>query len=164
MPKTQKYNYASFVLYITIDLFMREVFHRIASRVSYVVGTPASFFIAICIIACWALIGPFFHFSDTWQLVVNTGTTVITFLMVFLIQNTQNRDAKAMHLKMDELIRSSKSARDSFIDLEDISDEELTDLDNDFKRLHELEASRIAHLLHDKLHKEHARRKSHLPS
>ncbi len=81
--------------------------------------------------------GPVFHFSDTWQLVINTGTTIITFLMVFLIQNTQNRDAKAIHLKLDELLKSADHARDNLIDLEDLSDEELARLEKEFKALRE---------------------------
>jgi low affinity Fe/Cu permease len=83
----------------------------------------------------WLLTGPTFHFSDTWQLIINTATTVITFLMVFLIQNTQNRDAKAMHLKLDEIIRAIKDARDELVDLEDLSDEDLKKLEEQFKRL-----------------------------
>jgi low affinity Fe/Cu permease len=136
---------------------MKDIFHRLASKVSYMVGTPYSFVFSFLIIITWGLTGPIFKFSNTWQLVINTGTTIVTFLMVFLIQNTQNRDAKAMHLKLDELIRSS-TARDSFIDLEDISDDELSALDADFKKLHEIEASKAAKLLHEKLLKEKSRR------
>jgi low affinity Fe/Cu permease len=84
----------------------------------------------------WAITGPVFHFSDTWQLVINTGTTIVTFLMVFLIQNTQNRDAKAIHLKLDELLRVQKRARNSLVDLEDLSDEDLAKLQDEFKLLH----------------------------
>ena len=87
------------------------------------------------VILVWVLTGPTFHFSDTWQLVINTATTVITFLMVFLIQNTQNRDAKAMHLKLDEIIRAIKDARDELVDLEDLSDEDLKKLEEQFKQL-----------------------------
>ena len=83
------------------------------------------FLVAVVILLGWALSGPFFHFSDTWQLIINTGTTIITFLVVFLIQNTQNRDAKAIHLKLDELIRSHVPARNDMIDIEELSDEEL---------------------------------------
>jgi low affinity Fe/Cu permease len=85
----------------------------------------------------WAITGPIFNFSDTWQLIINTGTTIVTFLMVFLIQNTQNRDAKAIHLKLDELIKAVKGARTRLVDLEDLSDEELEKLQGEFKRLHE---------------------------
>ena len=92
---------------------------------------------AIVIIAVWALTGPAFHFSDTWQLIINTGTTIVTFLMVFLIQNTQNRDAKAVHLKLDELIRALRGARNNLVDLEKLSDEELKVLEEQFTRLRE---------------------------
>jgi low affinity Fe/Cu permease len=85
----------------------------------------------------WGITGPLFHFSDTWQLVINTGTTIVTFLMVFLIQNTQNRDAKAIHLKLDELIRSVDTARNSLVDLEDLSDEELGKLEDEFRKFRE---------------------------
>jgi low affinity Fe/Cu permease len=84
------------------------------------------------VILVWAFTGPIFNFSDTWQLIINTGTTIATFLMVFLIQNTQNRDAKAIHLKLDELIRAVKDARNSLVDLENVSDEELDRLQNNF--------------------------------
>jgi low affinity Fe/Cu permease len=90
---------------------------------------------AVLVILVWLLTGPTFHFSDTWQLIINTATTVITFLMVFLIQNTQNRDAKAMHLKLDEIIRAIKDARDELVDLEDLSDEDLKKLEEQFKQL-----------------------------
>ena len=87
------------------------------------------------VILVWLLTGPTFHFSDTWQLIINTGTTIITFLMVFLIQNTQNRDAKAMHLKLDEIIRALNKARNELVDLEDLSDEELGKIEEQFKQL-----------------------------
>jgi low affinity Fe/Cu permease len=98
-------------------------------------GTQWAFAIALGVILVWAVTGPLFGFSDTWQLIINTGTTIVTFLMVFLIQNTQNRDAKAIHLKLDELIRSVKEARDSMLNLEDLSDEELETLHGQFERL-----------------------------
>jgi low affinity Fe/Cu permease len=85
----------------------------------------------------WAAMGPIFHFSDTWQLVINTGTTIVTFLMVFLIQNTQNRDAKAIHLKLDELIHAMKGARNSLVNLENLSDEQLEKLQHEFQRVAE---------------------------
>ena len=90
---------------------------------------------AALVIVVWVVTGPLFGFSDTWQLVINTGTTIITFLMVFLIQNTQNRDAKAMHLKLDEIIRALKGARNQLVDLEDLSDEDLKKLGEQFRRL-----------------------------
>ena len=98
-------------------------------------GSAWAFVGALLIIVVWAITGPAFHFSDTWQLVINTGTTIVTFLMVFLIQNTQNRDAKAMHLKLDEVIRALKRARNEMVDLEDLSDEELNKLEEQFRRL-----------------------------
>src|SRR6266567_5154436 len=98
-------------------------------------GSAWAFSAAVLVILVWILTGPTFHFSDTWQLIINTATTVITFLMVFLIQNTQNRDAKAMHLKLDEMIRALKGARNELVDLEDLSDEELKKLEEQFKRL-----------------------------
>src|SRR5213079_3039164 len=92
-------------------------------------GSAWAFAGAVLVIGVWLITGPTFHFSDTWQLIINTATTIITFLMVFLIQNTQNRDAKAVHLKLDELIRAIKNARNELVDLEDLSDEELQRLD-----------------------------------
>jgi low affinity Fe/Cu permease len=116
---------------------MNEFFRRFSHKTSELVGSPWSFIVALCVILIWALTGPIFHFTDTWQLVINTGTTIVTFLMVFLIQNTQNRDAKAIHLKLDELIRAIKEARNGMVDLEDLSDEELASLEKEFKRFRE---------------------------
>ena len=98
-------------------------------------GSPWAFTVALLLIMLWLASGPIFHFSDTWQLVINTGTTIITFLMVFLIQNTQNRDAVAMHLKLDELIRAVKGARNNLVDLEELSDEEIKKLQEEFRKL-----------------------------
>src|SRR5689334_280378 len=98
-------------------------------------GSPGAFGTAILLILIWITTGPLFHYSDTWQLVINTGTTIITFLMVFLIQNTQNRDAKAFHLKLDELIRSHKGARNAMIDLEDLSEDDLKRISEEFAML-----------------------------
>ncbi len=114
---------------------MQEFFHRFASGASRVVGSPWSFLFAALVIVGWVVSGPIFHFSDTWQLVINTGTTIITFLMVFLIQNTQNRDAQAMHLKLDELLRGVKGARNRLIDLEDLSELELRQLRSEFEQM-----------------------------
>jgi low affinity Fe/Cu permease len=111
---------------------MSEAFRKFAHKMSIAVGTPAAFAISFAIIIAWALMGPGFGYSDTWQLVINTGTTIVTFLMVFLIQNTQNRDARALHLKLDELIRADSDARNDFIDLEDLSDEDLDLLQEQF--------------------------------
>jgi len=114
-----------------------ERFHTFGQKTAEAVGSPWAFAIAVLIIVSWAALGPFFHFSDTWQLVINTGTTIVTFLMVFLIQNTQNRDATAIHLKLDELIRAVHGARNSLVDLEDLSDEELEDLHREFASVRE---------------------------
>jgi low affinity Fe/Cu permease len=115
---------------------VRDAFHVFARKSSDVLGSAWVFIIAILIIVVWAITGPMFHFSDTWQLIINTGTTIVTFLMVFLIQNTQNRDAKAVHLKLDELIRALKGARNQLVDLEKLSDEELKQLEEEFGRVH----------------------------
>ena len=112
-----------------------ELFRKFAHKTSSGVGSPWAFVLACAVIVTWAVTGPLFGFSDTWQLVINTGTTIITFLMVFLIQNTQNRDAIAIHLKLDELIRALKGARDQLVDLEELSDEELERLRSEFRRL-----------------------------
>src|SRR5437773_11188543 len=112
-----------------------DAFRIIARRSSTVLGSAWAFAGALLVILVWVLTGPTFHFSDTWQLIINTATTVITFLMVFLIQNTQNRDAKAVHLKLDEMIRALKGARNQLVDLENLSDEELQKLEEQFQRL-----------------------------
>ena len=112
----------------------QDRFYHLAAVAAHKFGTPWAFFAAIAIVIGWAVTGPFFHFNETWQLVINTGTTIVTFLMVFLIQSTQNRDAMAFHLKLDELIRSSK-ARNVFADLEDASEEELKAYQREFERL-----------------------------
>jgi low affinity Fe/Cu permease len=112
-----------------------DAFRVFARRSSMMLGSAWAFAGAVLVIVVWLLTGPTFHFSDTWQLIINTATTVITFLMVFLIQNTQNRDAKAMHLKLDEIIRALKGARNQLVDLEDLSDEELKKLEEQFRRL-----------------------------
>ena len=114
---------------------VRDAFHVFARQSSNVLGSPWAFILAIAIIMVWATTGPMFHFSDTWQLIINTGTTIVTFLMVFLIQNTQNRDAKAVHLKLDELIRALKGARNHLVDLEKLSDDELSQLEKEFERI-----------------------------
>ena len=110
-------------------------FGHSARIVSHWTGRPAAFMLAALLIVGWLLTGPIFHYSDTWQLVINTTTTVVTFLMVFLIQNTQNRDTEAMQLKIDELIRAVKSANNELIDLEDLDEEELDLIRTDYIRL-----------------------------
>jgi len=112
-----------------------DAFRLFAHRSAVMLGSAWAFAAAAFVILVWLVTGPTFHFSDTWQLIINTATTIITFLMVFLIQNTQNRDAKAMHLKLDELIRALKGARDQLVDLEDLSDKELKKLEEQFQRM-----------------------------
>ena len=112
-----------------------DAFRLFAHRSAFMLGSAWAFAAAAFVILVWLVTGPTFHFSDTWQLIINTATTIITFLMVFLIQNTQNRDAKAMHLKLDELIRALKGARDQLVDLEDLSDKELKKLEEQFQRM-----------------------------
>src|SRR5262245_26934247 len=107
---------------------MRDLFRRCAHAVANAIGTPIAFIVALGACIIWAISGPIFGFSDTWQLVINTTTTILTFLAVFLIQNTQNRDARAIHLKLDELIKASKGARTRLVDLEDLTDDELDEL------------------------------------
>jgi len=112
-------------------------FTRFAKWTSRHTGRPAAFAVAGAIIVIWALSGPMFHFSDTWQLVINTGTTIITFLMVFLIQNTQYRDSEAVHLKLDELIRALEGAHNALLDLEDLDDKELDEIRSTYAELAE---------------------------
>jgi low affinity Fe/Cu permease len=135
--KTRKHNNDERDLFCSVQ----DAFHVFAKKSSNVLGSPWAFAIAILIILVWAATGPIFNFSDTWQLIINTGTTIVTFLMVFLIQNTQNRDAKAMHLKLDELIRAISSARNNLLDLEELGEDELKKLEEDFKRLRDRAAS-----------------------
>ena len=115
---------------------INEPFRKFAQKVSHLVGTSWAFIVAILIVGIWATTGPIFHFSDTWQLVINTGTTIITFLMVFLIQNTQNRQDTAIQIKLDELLKGTKGARTSLVDIEELSDEALEKLHKEFERLH----------------------------
>lgn len=123
---------------------MNEIFRKFSHKIAELVGAPWSFAVALSIIVIWALTGPIFKFSDTWQLVINTGTTIITFLMVFVIQNTQNRDAKAIHLKLDELIRAVEKARNEMVDLEDLSDEELMRLGEEFQQFRKDHSPEVA--------------------
>jgi low affinity Fe/Cu permease len=114
-----------------------SVFHSLARHSSESLGSPWAFVVALLVVLAWAVSGPFFHYSDTWQLVINTGTTVVTFLMVFLIQNTQNRESLGLRLKLDELIRAMDSARNEFIGIEDLEDADLDLLRREFVRLRE---------------------------
>ncbi len=123
---------------------MNQLFRKLAHWTSRVAGSPFAFSFAFIAIIAWAVTGPLFNFSTNWQLMVNTGTTILTFLMVFLIQNTQNRDAHAVHLKLDELIKGIEGARNQLIDIEDSSDEAIDRLDKEF------DAMRQAETLHHK--------------
>jgi low affinity Fe/Cu permease len=129
-----------------------DQFSSFAQRISHASGHPVAFVLAVAVVIVWAITGPLFKYSDTWQLVINTGTTIVTFLMVFLIQNTQNRDTMALQLKLSELVLSQKGAHNSFVDLEHMSDAEL-------ERIHGELCARAAHTL-DALHK----RRGHKPA
>jgi low affinity Fe/Cu permease len=114
---------------------LNDAFFHFSRHAARYVGKPAAFVLALLVIVAWAVTGPIFGWSDTWQLVINTGTTIVTFLMVFLIQNTQNRDSEAIHLKLDELIRATKRARNSLLDLEEGTEEEIKALREEFVKL-----------------------------
>ena len=109
-------------------------FRKFAQGVAEVVGSPWAFFLGVMITLIWGVTGPYFHYSDTWQLVINTGTTIITFLMVFLIQNTQNRDARVIHMKLDELIRAIGAARTELVQMEKMTDQELDEIRGQFEK------------------------------
>ena len=113
----------------------RNAFRAAAHATAGAIGSPYAFATAVLVVVVWAATGPAFHYSDTWQLVINTGTTVVTFLVVFMIQNTQNRDSRAVHLKLDELIHAVGTARNRLVDIEDVSDEELAQLAREFRRV-----------------------------
>jgi low affinity Fe/Cu permease len=138
-----------------------DLFRRFASAASSQLGTPWAFLTAVLIVAGWAASGPLFHFGEAWQLVINTGTTIITFLMVFLIQTTQNRDARAIHLKLDELIRAS-TARNIFADLENATDEEMNAFQREFASLRKdgVDGTAAAVEAHDRIRK-HRHGKAH---
>jgi low affinity Fe/Cu permease len=125
------------------------MFRKMASAAAAAVGSKWAFLLSILIVVVWGATGPIFKFSDTWQLVINTGTTIVTFLMVFLIQNTQNRDAKAIHLKLDELIRGVGGARTHLVNLEEFSDEELETLQKQFARLQSRAEKKVNHRLEE---------------
>ncbi len=116
---------------------MRDLFRRFAERTAHAVGSPWAFVLAAVTIIVWIVSGPYFHFSDTWQLVINTGTTIVTFLMVFLIQNTQNRESRIVTLKLDELLRGVTGARTGLVQLNHMTDEELEAVQLEFTRLQE---------------------------
>jgi low affinity Fe/Cu permease len=138
---------------------MKSLFRKFANKVSFLSGSAGAFVAAILLVIGWAVTGPLFDFSNTWQLFINTGTTIMTFLMVFLIQNTQNRDGKAVQLKLDELILATRG-RDALVDLEDMTDDDLAELDKEFRDLHEkLSTSSTMKKLHSKVELEHKLRK-----
>jgi low affinity Fe/Cu permease len=114
---------------------MHELFRKFSVHCSNAVGSSWSFFLALLVVIVWLVTGPYFHYSDTWQLLINTGTTIVTFLMVFLIQNAQNREAQCTQLKLDELIRALDGARTKLVNLEDLSDTDLKELKDEFNRI-----------------------------
>ena len=134
-----------------------DAFRVFARQTSNVLGSAWAFVLALAVIVIWGVTGPTFHYSDTWQLIINTGTTIVTFLMVFLIQNTQNRDAKAVHLKLDEIIRALKGARNELVDLEKLSDEDLAALEKQFERVRQ----KAEHHNHHQHHESQAEAKRH---
>jgi len=113
----------------------RSTFTKLAKVTSHLAGQPTAFLTSLGLVAVWALTGPYFHYSTDWQLVINTGTTIVTFLMVFLIQNTQNRDSEAMHLKLDEIIRAMQGAHNALLDLEELEDKDLDQIRRDYIEL-----------------------------
>jgi low affinity Fe/Cu permease len=112
-------------------------FSKFSSYLSTMTGRPATFVVAVALVIVWAITGPFFHYSDTWQLVINTSTTIVTFLMVFLIQNTQNRDTAAMQIKLDELIRAMEGAHNALLDLEELEEKDLSRFRKHYEKLAE---------------------------
>ena len=123
--------------------YSRSPFARFAKWTAHATGHPLAFVLAVLVIAVWLVTGPLFRFSDTWQLVINTGTTIVTFLMVFLIQNTQNRDSEALHVKIDELIRSHRPAHNALLDMEELDDKEIDAIREDYDALAKRARQRI---------------------
>jgi low affinity Fe/Cu permease len=139
---------------------MKHIFRTFATKASNMAGSAIIFLAALTLVITWAVTGPLFNYSNTWQLFINTCTTIVTFLMVFLIQNTQNRDSKALHLKLDELIRSTKGARTYYMGLEDLSDDEIAELDRQFRELSSNpNTTRAIQKLHQKIEAERANRR-----
>lgn len=148
------------VLPISSYIVMNQIFRKIATYISVVSGHSIVFVCALGIVILWGASGPLFDFSNSWQLFINTATTITTFLMVFLIQNTQTRDSKAMQLKLDELIMVTRG-RDAFVDLEDMTDEELDELVREFQVIHEQQSTgKMMKKMHEHIAAEHARRKA----
>lgn len=147
-----------YLIHQSADIFMNKLFRKISGVISHAMGTSYAFLTALLVVIIWAVAGPFFNYSNTWQLAINTGTTIVTFLMVFLIQNTQNRDTKATQLKLDELIRSSKHARNSLINIEQLEDAELELLQQEFTHWRDKYAARLERIQQIK-----AKRKSYFP-
>lgn len=116
---------------------MREVFRKFAMHISNVMGSPYAFTLALTFVVVWLVTGPIFNFSNTWQLVINSVTNIVALLMIFILQYTQNRDSRALHIKLDELLKSLHGARTGMVDIEDLSDEDLDDLQTEFHKLHE---------------------------
>ncbi|MBC7531368.1 MAG: low affinity iron permease family protein [Oligoflexus sp.] len=134
-----------------------KLFTKLASKTAIGMGKPAAFLIALSVVVIWAVSGPLFHYSDTWELVINTATTIVTFLMVFLIQNTQNRESRALHLKLDELILSLKHADNKMIDIENLEEAELEELARKYHNLNQTAQVTIERHLSKRHH--HANRK-----
>lgn len=136
---------------------MKNIFHSFSAKISIIAGSTWAFILAIIGVLAWAITGPYYHFSNTWLTVISAITDVVIFIMVFSIQNTQNRDSKAIQLKLNELISADKKARNTFIGLEELTDNELVEIDNEFKKI--LSTVSPTHPLH-KLHKKIATEKS----
>jgi low affinity Fe/Cu permease len=144
---------------------MRDTSHfaHFARATARITGRPAAFVLAVVAVVVWAVTGPLFHFSDTWQLVINTATTIITFLMVFLIQNTQYRDSEAVQLKLDELIRSAHGAENRFLDLEELTEEDLDEIKRHYLELADRARKKIENHAPDKKHRSHQQPKRREP-
>jgi low affinity Fe/Cu permease len=127
------------------DKKLTDHFQLFATKMAFLVGTKWAFLIAVVIIVAWAVLGPAYAYSNTWQLVINTATTIVTFLMVFLIQNTQNRDARAIHLKLDEIIHSIRRAHNEMISIENLSDQELKSMADKYERIRAAYDARQVH-------------------
>jgi low affinity Fe/Cu permease len=123
----------------------KTLFSRVAQWSAHAAGHPVAFIVAVLLIVIWALTGPLFHFGDTWQLVINTGTTIVTFLMIFLVQNTQNRDSVAMQLKLDELIRAVEGAHNALLDLEELTEKDLERIRQRYQKLAEQARRDVQH-------------------